>query len=170
MKLFVAGISYKTAPVAVREQVAVPPALLASQGCRLKLGAQLEEVILLSTCNRVAIYGTTPWVNGNVHGILRHLGGGDTDYAPYLYVKEGDDVYLYNIDDLEAVVRENVKSREQELGRCAAIINACAEELMTKLNSSPARPPASPDHHGAAHFPIRSLQSLNPSVLVNQCV
>ena len=91
MKLFVAGISYKTAPVALREKVAVHPSLLACHGCRLKLGARLEEVVLLSTCNRVEIYGTTPWVNGNVHGILRHLGAGDTDYSPYLYVKEGDE-------------------------------------------------------------------------------
>jgi glutamyl-tRNA reductase len=91
MKLFVAGISYKTAPVALREKVAVHPSLLACHGCRLKLGARLEEVVLLSTCNRVEIYGTTPWVNGNVHGILRHLGGGETDYSPYLYVKEGDE-------------------------------------------------------------------------------
>ena len=89
MKLFVAGISYKTAPVALREKVAVPPALLACHGCRLKLGAGLDEVVLLSTCNRVEIYGTTPWVNGNVHGILRHLGAGETDYSPYLYVREG---------------------------------------------------------------------------------
>ena len=37
MKLFVAGISYKTAPVALRERVAVPPALLACHGCRLNL-------------------------------------------------------------------------------------------------------------------------------------
>jgi glutamyl-tRNA reductase len=87
MKLFVAGISYKTAPVALREKVAVHPSLLACHGCRLKLGARLEEVVLLSTCNRVEIYGTTPWVNGNVHGILRHLGGGATDYSYYLYVK-----------------------------------------------------------------------------------
>ena len=65
--------------------------MLACHGCRLKLGARLDEVVLLSTCNRVEIYGTTPWVNGNVHGILRHLGGGDTDYSPYLYVKEGDE-------------------------------------------------------------------------------
>lgn len=91
MKLFVAGISYKTAPVALREKVAVHPSEITCHGCRLKLGANLEEVVLLSTCNRVEIYGTTPWVNGNVHGILKHLGAGDTDYSPYLYVKEGDE-------------------------------------------------------------------------------
>ena len=91
MKLFVAGISYKTAPVALREKVAVHPSLLACTGCRLKLGARLEEVVLLSTCNRVEIYGTTPQVNGNVHGILRHLGAGETDYSSALYIKEGDE-------------------------------------------------------------------------------
>lgn len=91
MKLFVAGISYKTAPVALREKVAVHPSEITCHGCRLKLGANLDEVVLLSTCNRVEIYGTTPWVNGNVHGILKHLGAGDTDYSQYLYVKEGDE-------------------------------------------------------------------------------
>ena len=91
MKLFVAGISYKTAPVALREQVAVHPAAITCHGCRLKLGANLDEVVLLSTCNRVEVYGTTPCVNGNVHGILKHLGAGDTDYSPFLYVKEDDE-------------------------------------------------------------------------------
>ena len=91
MKLFVAGISYKTAPVALREKVAVRPAELPCHACRLKLGANLDEVVLLSTCNRVEIYGTTPYVNGNVHGILRHLGAGDMDYSDHLYVKEGDE-------------------------------------------------------------------------------
>lgn len=91
MKLFVAGISYKTAPVALREKVAVAPAELACRGCRLKLGAKLEEVVLLSTCNRVEIYGTSPQVNGNVHTILRHLGAGNEEAASALYVKEGDE-------------------------------------------------------------------------------
>lgn len=99
MKLFVAGISYKTAPVALREKVAVRPTELTCHGCRLKLGANLEEVVLLSTCNRVEIYGTTPFVNGNVHGILRHLGAGDTDYSSALYVKEGDEAvkHLFHV-------------------------------------------------------------------------
>jgi len=91
MKLFVAGISYKTAPVALRERLSVRPAELPCHACRLKLGANLDEVVLLSTCNRVEIYGTTPWVNGNVHGILRHLGAGDADYSEALYVKQDED-------------------------------------------------------------------------------
>ncbi len=89
MNLFVTGLSYKTAPVAVREQVAVPPALLAQTAARLKSAANLGEVVLLSTCNRVEVYGTTPWVNGNVHRIFQELGAGTTDFTPHLYVKEG---------------------------------------------------------------------------------
>jgi len=91
MKLFVAGISYKTAPVAVREKLAVHPSLLSCSGCRLKLGAGLDEVVLLSTCNRVEVYGTAATVNGNVHRIFQNLDVAEADFAPYLYVKEGDE-------------------------------------------------------------------------------
>jgi glutamyl-tRNA reductase len=92
MKFFVAGLSYRTAPVQLREQLAVSPALLRCAGCRLKLGANLDEVVLLSTCNRVEVYGTTPWVNGNVHRLFQHLGASeDLDFAPHLYVKEGEE-------------------------------------------------------------------------------
>jgi glutamyl-tRNA reductase len=90
MKLFVAGISYKTAPVELREKLAVHPSQLCCSGCRLKLGGGLDEVVLLSTCNRVEVYGTTPWVNGNVHGLFRHLAPASTDFSSHLYVKEGD--------------------------------------------------------------------------------
>lgn len=89
MKLFVAGLSYKTAPVAVREKLALGAARAGGQGCLLKLAANLDEVVLISTCNRVEVYGVTPEVNGNVHDVFRHLGGGETDFAPYLYVKQG---------------------------------------------------------------------------------
>ena len=73
MKLFVAGLSYKTAPVEVREKLAVHPSRLRCHGCRLKLGGNLAEVVLLSTCNRVEIYGVTPKVNGNVHRLFQQL-------------------------------------------------------------------------------------------------
>ena len=89
MKLFVAGLSYKTAPVELREKLAVHPSRLRCCGCRLKLGGNLDEVVLLSTCNRVEIYGVTPKVNGNVHRLFQHLSNGEVDFAPHLYVKEG---------------------------------------------------------------------------------
>jgi glutamyl-tRNA reductase len=89
MKLFVAGLSYKTAPVGLREKLAVHPSRLRCHGCRLKLGGNLEEVVLLSTCNRVEIYGVTPKVNGNVHRLFEQLSTGGVDFAPHLYIKQG---------------------------------------------------------------------------------
>lgn len=89
MKLFVTGLSYKTAPVEVRERLAVHPALLPCYGCRLKLGAGLDEVVLLSTCNRVEVYGaTSAWVQGRVFRIFQQLYP-ELDVTPFVYVKEG---------------------------------------------------------------------------------
>jgi glutamyl-tRNA reductase len=87
-KLFVAGLSYKTAPVAVREKLAVRPAQVTSLGCRLKLLVGLEELVILSTCNRVEIYGTTAWAQSKVHRIFQQICP-DLDVTPYIYVKEG---------------------------------------------------------------------------------
>lgn len=86
-KVFVAGVSYKTAPVEVREKLAVRPSLLPCRGCKLKLNAGLDEVVLLSTCNRVEIYGTTPWVQGKIHRLFQQLAP-DVDVTPFVYVKE----------------------------------------------------------------------------------
>jgi glutamyl-tRNA reductase len=87
--MFVAGLSYRTAPVELREKVAVHASRLSCHGCRLKVGGNLSEVVLLSTCNRVEIYGVTPEVNGNVHRLFQQLGSASADFSPYLYVKEG---------------------------------------------------------------------------------
>jgi glutamyl-tRNA reductase len=89
MKLFVAGLSYKTAPVELREKLAVHPSRLRCHGCRLKLGGNLAEVVLLSTCNRVEIYGVAPKVNGNVHRLFQQLATSEVDFAPHLYIQEG---------------------------------------------------------------------------------
>jgi glutamyl-tRNA reductase len=50
-------------------------------------------------------------------------------------VAELPNVFLYDIDDLEAVVRENTKNREQELAVCREIIAKHAAELMARFDS-----------------------------------
>ena len=87
-KIFVTGLSYKTAPVEVREKVAVRASLLPCYGCRLKLNAGLDEVVIVSTCNRVEVYGTTQWIQGKVHRIFEQFCA-SLDVAPFIYVKEG---------------------------------------------------------------------------------
>lgn len=89
MKLFVAGLSYKTAAVDVREKVAVLPARVRCTGCRLKITGGLREVVLVSTCNRVEIYAVTDaaWPNG--HELFNLLSKDGTDVSGHLYLKEG---------------------------------------------------------------------------------
>jgi len=48
-----------------------------------------------------------------------------------------DNVYLYNIDHLQTIVRENSRLREQELSKCNEIIARRAGALMLKLNLPP---------------------------------
>ncbi len=49
-------------------------------------------------------------------------------------------VYLYNIDDLQALVRENVRSRQQDLAKCDQIIDVRASALMAKLSPETEKP------------------------------
>ena len=55
-------------------------------------------------------------------------------------VQQLENVYLYNVDHLETLVRENVKNREQELTRCQSIIRERTTALMAKLAAAPAKP------------------------------
>ncbi len=88
MTFFVAGLSYKTAPVEVRERLALQASRLHCSGCRLKLGAGLSEVTLVSTCNRVEIYGVA--AGADAASLFQQLPAArDIDLTPYLYFKEG---------------------------------------------------------------------------------
>jgi glutamyl-tRNA reductase len=57
MPLFVAGLSHKNAPVGLREQLAVEEDKLRELLVALQSGDVLREVVVLSTCNRVEVYG-----------------------------------------------------------------------------------------------------------------
>lgn len=46
-----------------------------------------------------------------------------------------DNVYLYNIDDLENIVDENIQLRKNELDNCSRIINASAGRFMSWMVS-----------------------------------
>jgi len=89
MKLFVAGLSFKTAPVEIREKLAISASRLACYGCRLKLAGNLTELVLVSTCNRVELYGVGFEDDIDHLRIFQELSGSELDFSPYLYVKEG---------------------------------------------------------------------------------
>ncbi len=57
MELFVIGLSHRTAPVAVRERLAIVPGELEAYLKRTAALAGMREAVIISTCNRVEIYG-----------------------------------------------------------------------------------------------------------------
>jgi glutamyl-tRNA reductase len=73
MPLFVAGLSHKNAPVALREQLAVEEDKLRELLLDLQSGDVLREVVVLSTCNRVEVYGVAD-APGEARAVaFRHL-------------------------------------------------------------------------------------------------
>ncbi len=57
--LFILGVNHRTAPVAIREQLAFAEAEVALALQRLKQVSGIGEAALLSTCNRVEVIGVT---------------------------------------------------------------------------------------------------------------
>lgn len=54
-------------------------------------------------------------------------------------VNQVDNVYLYDIDDLQKIVNENIKFRVNELDNCSAIISTAADMFMAWLVSEKIR-------------------------------
>ena len=73
MPLFAAGISHKNAPLALREQLAADEGKVREILRDLVGGGVLREAVILSTCNRVEVYGVAD-VPGEARAVaFRHL-------------------------------------------------------------------------------------------------
>jgi glutamyl-tRNA reductase len=88
MKFFAAGISHRTAPVELREQLAVKQPAIADLAFVLKSFGHLDEIVLLSTCNRVEIYGTTQQATGHIKSLLLLLCPEPRDLDRHIYLFE----------------------------------------------------------------------------------
>jgi glutamyl-tRNA reductase len=86
MTFFVVGLSHKTAPVELREQFAMKAANLASCSRRLKIEEGIDEIVLLSTCNRVEIYLTSRHEAGRVSSVFQSLYDGSPDLRAHSYI------------------------------------------------------------------------------------
>jgi glutamyl-tRNA reductase len=80
------GVNHKTAPVEVRERLAIPESRLADAMKRLANHPGVDEGVILCTCNRVEVLAQTKNGNADLRGFLRdyfHLD--PRDYEPHLY-------------------------------------------------------------------------------------
>ncbi|WP_017307136.1 glutamyl-tRNA reductase [Spirulina subsalsa] len=73
MNIAVVGLSHKTAPVAVREKLSIPEAKLEEAIAHIKAYPHIEEVAILSTCNRLEIYVVTSESEPGVREIIQFL-------------------------------------------------------------------------------------------------
>ncbi|WP_216592844.1 glutamyl-tRNA reductase [Verrucosispora sioxanthis] len=73
MKLLVVGASYRTAPVATLERLAVSPSGLDRTLGRLIAQPYVSEAVLVSTCNRVEVYAAVSGFHGGLGDICAVL-------------------------------------------------------------------------------------------------
>lgn len=95
MHVIVVGLSHKTAPVEIREKLAVPESRLGEALGRLCSYPGVKEGILLSTCNRVEVYSVVEDVEagyGRIQEFLAdtHLSLSSEQLTPHLYWHTGD--------------------------------------------------------------------------------
>jgi glutamyl-tRNA reductase len=95
MHLIVVGLSHKTAPVEIREKLAVPESRLGEALTRLCSYPGVREGMVLSTCNRVEVYSVVDDVEsgyGRIQEFLAdtHLALSSEQLTPHLYWHTGD--------------------------------------------------------------------------------
>ena len=85
MALFTLGINHRTAPLAVREQLAFHAEELRRALADISSGGRVHEAAILSTCNRTELYVEAPSPQAVIAwlGDYRRLPG--LDIEPYLY-------------------------------------------------------------------------------------
>ena len=60
MEVLVLGLNYRTAPLSLRERLAVPAEKLPTALLEMKARANVDEAVLLATCNRIEVWAATP--------------------------------------------------------------------------------------------------------------
>jgi glutamyl-tRNA reductase len=95
MHIVVVGLSHKTAPVEIREKLAVPESRLGEALTRLCSYSGIKEGMLLSTCNRVEVYAVVEELEPGYSRIQEfladaHLSVSSEQLTPHLYWQTGD--------------------------------------------------------------------------------
>ncbi len=73
MNIAVVGLSHKTAPVEVREKLSIPEPQIESAIAHLTSCPHIEEVAILSTCNRLEIYIVTSETDQGIREVTQFL-------------------------------------------------------------------------------------------------
>ena len=94
MTVTVIGISFHTAPVALREQASVPASAVPATLQRIRSEFPESELVLVSTCNRTELYTAGIDVSTDKHRLIQILLKGEAGLPPsdiekHFYIKSG---------------------------------------------------------------------------------
>jgi glutamyl-tRNA reductase len=96
MNLITVGVNHRTGPVEIRERIAFPKAKLGEATCSLLGATPLHEAAILSTCNRVEIYGLTS-DSGHASAAIRRF------LHEHHHLDQNVESHLYEFCDRECV-------------------------------------------------------------------
>lgn len=130
MSLLVVGASYRTADVALLEQLSVPPAAVPELLTDLVGREHVAEAVVLSTCNRVEVYTRVTAFHGGVADVSAALaeraGLDPVRLAPYLYVHWDAEAVSHTLR-VAAGLDSMVAGETQILGQVREAYAAAAE-------------------------------------------
>ncbi|NCJ06494.1 glutamyl-tRNA reductase [Synechococcales cyanobacterium C] len=99
MNIVVVGLSHKTAPVEIREQLSVPDDAKEKALNQLRSYPHIEEAAVLSTCNRLEVYIVTPETESGIRELTQflcdwsHLSPGEL--RPHLFILLHQDAVMH---------------------------------------------------------------------------
>jgi glutamyl-tRNA reductase len=134
MRLLVLGVSHHTAPIELRERLAVSPADLPAALARLTALPSLGEGVLLSTCNRTEAYVTCRNLEEGHESLVAYLAATDAlsedDLRPHVYLRTDGDAarHLFRV---AAGLDSLVVGEPQILGQVKQAYSTAAERDCT---------------------------------------
>ena len=146
MQLICLGLNHKTAPVEVREQFSIAKTSIQQGLANLNDYAGLDEVVVLSTCNRSEIYAVADEADDGLEAVRQFffdLAGTDEDIDEYLYVRMDEDCirHLFHVaaslDSLvlgEGQILSQVKEAyaiAREAGTTSTVLNTLMHRAIT---------------------------------------
>ncbi len=99
MHIVVVGLSHRTAPVEVREQLSIPDSSIEDCLNLLKSSSEILEVSILSTCNRLEIYSLVKDINIGLSSIkgflLKYSNLDQNELEPHLFDFRQEEAVLH---------------------------------------------------------------------------
>ena len=136
MEVFVIGVSHHTAPVAVREAMALPGDLARRLLRAVHSENVLEEAMVLDTCNRTEVYFVSRRPEDALEYLLGHIGRlkgiGPADDVPAFYRHDGP-AAVAHLFRVAAALDSQIVGEHQILGQIKGAYRVALEERTARF-------------------------------------